>query len=188
MIQIEDKILSLDIFEKQFVCDLYKCKGSCCVEGESGAPITEKERKKLTDIFQKIKPYMKEEGIEEVERNGVAVVDKENDLTTPLINNRECAFSIEEDGIVKCSIEKAYNEKKINFKKPISCHLFPVRVQKYPQFEALNYEKIKICKSAIKCGTKHKIPLYVFLKEAFIRKFGRKWYDKLSDIARSLGY
>tara|TARA_B100000700_G_C15006723_1_gene838895 strand:- start:247 stop:819 length:573 start_codon:yes stop_codon:yes gene_type:complete len=179
MIQVEDKIISLDIFEKFFVCDLKACKGACCVEGDSGAPLQITEEKILQDIFEEVKPYMNPEGIAAIEKQGVAVYDFEGDLTTPLVNNKECAFVVFEKGVSKCSIEKAYIDGRIGFKKPISCHLFPIRITEYRDFDAINYEEIKICKSACECGSKLEVPLYVFLKEPLIRKYGERWYQKL---------
>ena len=179
MIQVEDKIISLDIFEKFFVCDLKACKGACCVEGDSGAPLQIKEEVTLNDIFEEVKPYMNPQGIAAIEKKGVAVYDFEGDLTTPLVNNKECAFVVFEKGVSKCSIEKAYIDGRIGFKKPISCHLFPIRITEYRDFDAINYEEIKICKPACECGSKLEFPLYVFLKEPLIRKYGERWYQKL---------
>tara|TARA_B100001758_G_scaffold247328_1_gene264777 strand:- start:2594 stop:3172 length:579 start_codon:yes stop_codon:yes gene_type:complete len=179
MIQIEDKIISLDIFEKYFVCDLNACKGACCVEGDSGAPILEKEKQKIESIYHKITPYMSKKGINTVKEKGVSVIDQDGDLTTSLVNNKECSFVVFENGISKCAIEKAYNSGKTDFKKPISCHLFPVRTHSYQEFEAINYEKINICQQACICGSKLKVPLYVFLKEPLVRKYGINWYNKL---------
>ena len=186
MIQIEDKIISLDIFETYFFCDLSACKGSCCVEGDSGAPLLYEEKKILEEIYEKVKPYMSKEGKVEVEKNGVSTIDKDGDLTTTLVKNKECSFVIFENGIAKCSIEKAYNNGSIEFKKPISCHLFPIRIAEYPDFEAVNYEKIKICKPACDCGSKLKIPLFVFLKEPLIRKYGESWYEELLKVNSQL--
>ena len=187
MIQVEDKIISMGIFEKHFVCDLNACKGACCVEGDSGAPLTVEEEKKLNNIYEKVKPYMREEGIAEIEKHGVAVYDSEGDLTTTLVNNRECVFVIEKEGVSLCSIEKAYLEDKINFKKPISCHLFPIRIKQYRDFDAVNYEEIKICKPACECGSKLEVPVYAFLKEPLIRKYGEDWYQKLLEATKLLG-
>ena len=186
MIQIEDKIISIDIFEKHFVCDLNACKGACCVEGDSGAPLLKKEEKKLNEIYKKVKPYMRKEGVAEIESQGVAVYDTDGDLTTSLVNNRECAFVIFENGVSKCSIEKAYLDNKTDFKKPISCHLFPIRIKEYRDFDAVNYEELKICKPACECGSKLEIPVYVFLKEPLIRKYGENWYKELLEAARLL--
>lgn len=186
MIQVQDKIISLDVFEKHFICDLTECKGACCVQGDSGAPLSKEEEKKLDDIYEKVKPYMRKEGVFEIENQGVAVYDADGDLTTPLVNNKECAFADFENGITKCTIEKAYLDGEIDFKKPISCHLFPIRVKEYHDFDAVNYEEIEICKSACDCGSKLKIPLHVFLKEALIRKYGDAWYEELLEAARLL--
>ena len=186
MIQLEDKIISLDIFETYFICDLNACKGACCVEGDSGAPILENEEKILEEIFKEVRPYMRKEGIEAIEKNGIAVIDSENDLTTTLVDNKECSFVIFENGIAKCAIEKAFIDGKIDFKKPISCHLFPARIKEYKDFDAINFEKIKICTPACKCGSELEIPLYVFLKEPLIRKYGKRWYKDILKIARVL--
>ena len=186
MIQVQDKIISLDIFQKHFVCDLNACKGACCVEGDSGAPLLEEEKSILEDSYEKIKPYMRKKGVIEIDKNGVALYDHDGDLTTPLVNNRECAFAVFEKGITKCSIEKAYLDGKIDFKKPISCHLFPIRIKSYSDFDAVNYEKIAVCKSACKHGQKLEIPIYLFLKEALIRKYGEDWYKELLEAAKLL--
>ena len=186
MIKIEDKIISLDVFETYFLCDLQSCKGSCCVEGDSGAPLLEDEKLMIQKNYKKIKPYMSSDGRKEVENNGFSKYDFDGELTTSLVKNRECVFVYDENNISKCAIEKSYNENKIKFKKPISCHLFPIRINEYDDFDAVNYEKIKICKPACECGSKLKIPLYVFLKEALIRKYGTKWYRKLLKIADKL--
>ena len=186
MIQVEDKIISLDVFEKYFVCDLNACKGACCVEGDSGAPLLKEEEKTLDEIYEKVKPYMRKEGITEIENQGVAVYDADGDLTTPLVNNCECAFVTFENGITKCTIEKAYLDDKIEFKKPISCHLFPVRIKEYSDFDAINYEEIKLCDPACKCGSKLEVPVYVFLKEPLIRKYGEAWYKELLEAAKLL--
>ena len=186
MIKIDDKIISLDIFEKHFVCDLNSCKGACCVEGDSGAPLLNHEKSFIEKNEHYIKPYMSPEGLKEIEKSGVSVYDFEGELTTSLVNNRECIFVFNENNISKCAIEKAYDEKKINFKKPISCHLFPIRISEYKNFDAINYEQINICKPACVCGSKLKIPIYIFLKEALIRKYGLEWYKKLEKAAKTL--
>mgnify|MGYP001381577975 CR=1 FL=1 len=188
MIQVDDKIISLDVFEKHFVCDLNACKGACCVEGDSGAPLISGEEKILDDIYEKVKPYMRAEGITEIENQGVAVFDADGDLTTPLVNNKECAFVIDEKGISKCSIEKAYYDGKVDFKKPISCHLFPIRIKEYRDFDAVNYEEIKICEPACKCGSELEVPVYAFLKEPLIRKYGEAWYNKLLKTVKNISY
>jgi hypothetical protein len=130
---------------------------------------------------------MREEGIKEVERQGFSVIDKDGDRTTPLVNNKECAFvSFDTNGTAKCSIEQAYNKDIVDFKKPISCHLFPIRIQKYDDFEAVNYESIKICEPACSCGQKLEVPVFKFLKEPLIRLYGEQWYNTLSEAADEL--
>lgn len=186
MIQLEDKIISLDIFDKYFVCDLNICKGACCVEGDSGAPLLLEEKIKLEKIYEKIKPYMTKKGIESIKKEGLAVIDEDGDLTTTLVNDKECSFVNFENGIAKCSIEQAYTDGAIQFKKPISCHLFPIRIKQYKDFEAINYEAIKICEPACNCGSKLEIPLYVFLKEPLIRKYGEEFYKELVDVAKDI--
>ena len=186
MIQIEDTIISLDIFRKHFVCDLNRCKGACCVEGDSGAPLADNEEKILEEILEKVRPYMHKEGLAAIKKQGVAVYDSEGDLTTPLVNNRQCAFVTYENGISMCAIEKAYADGKTDFKKPISCHLFPIRVKEYSEFEAVYYEKIKICRPACECGEKLQIPIYKFLKDPLIRKYGQHWYNELLEAHKLL--
>ena len=143
MIEIGDKIISKEIIEKKFICDLNSCKGACCVEGDSGAPLLKSEIKELQRVYPIVKEYMSDKGIEVVDEKGVFVIDSDNDLTTPLVNNKQCAFVCEKNGISKCSIEQAYNENKIDFKKPISCHLYPIRVTEYEKFDAVNYESMR---------------------------------------------
>lgn len=186
MIEIEGKIISKEIFEKKFVCDLSSCKGACCVEGDSGAPLLKSEIKELKKIHKKVKSYMSEKGLEVVEKKGVYVVDQEGDLTTPLVNDRECAYVVFENGISKCAIEKAYIDKKINFKKPISCHLYPIRITEYEKFDAINYESNKICSSACKLGDEMQIPVFKFLKEPLIRKYGQQFYNELNEVSKVL--
>ena len=187
MIQVDDKIISFDVFEKQFVCDLSACKGACCVEGDAGAPLTDKELDVLPNIYNEVKSYMRTEGIAEIEKQGFFVLDGDGDKTTPLVKNKECAFVVfDENNIAKCSIEQAYNDGKINFKKPISCHLFPIRIKEYRDFDAVNYEAINICKPACFCGESLRVPVYRFLKEPLIRLYGEEWYDKLTEAARLL--
>ena len=187
MIQVDDKIISFDVFEKQFVCDLSACKGSCCVEGDAGAPLTDKELEILPCIYKKVKPYMRTEGITEIEKQGFFVIDGDGDKTTPLVNNKECAFVVfDENEIAKCTIEQAYNDGKIDFKKPISCHLFPIRIKQYRDFDAVNFEAINICKPACDCGEQLQVPVFSFLKEPLIRLYGEEWYGKLTETATLL--
>ncbi|MFA6925245.1 MAG: DUF3109 family protein [Bacteroidales bacterium] len=179
MIPIENTVVSLNLFEKLFVCNLSECKGVCCIEGEAGAPLEKEEVSVIQDIFEKVKPFMTKRGIEEIKKNGVFGYDEKGELGTALINGKECAFVYIEYGIAKCAIEKAYKEKKINFQKPVSCHLFPVRIKKYKNYDAVNVEKWHICKPALINGKKLNIPVFKFLKKPLIRKYGKKWFEEL---------
>lgn len=187
MVQIDDKIISLDIFEKKFLCDLLKCKGACCIHGDSGAPLEDEEADKLDEIFEDVKPYMRKEAIEAIEKEGQPyMIDSDGDLVTVLVNNKECAFVFFENGITKCAIEKAHFDGNSKFRKPISCHLYPIRVKKYKDFEGLNYDKWDICKPAIANGQSNDLPLYKFLKEPLIRKYGTEWYKQLNWAAEEI--
>jgi hypothetical protein len=183
MIAIDQTLISEEILEKRFVCNLNACKGECCVAGDSGAPLEQSETTILDDIFEIVKPYMAPDGIKAVEQNGKYIIDFDGDIVTPLVENKHCAYVIFEDNMAKCAIEKAYLEGKINFKKPISCHLYPIRISKYKDFEAVNYDKWDICNAACDFGTKLDIKVYQFLKEPLIRKFGKTWYEQLEIIA-----
>jgi hypothetical protein len=182
MIVIDKTIVSDDVLEKEFVCKLTACKGACCVIGESGAPLEKDETKKLEEIFPIVKEYMNEKGIHEIEKQGKWMIDKDGDYVTPLINgDEECAYVFfDENKIAKCAIEKAFYEGKIDFKKPISCHLYPVRITKHKKYDAVNYEYWKGCAPACVNGKELGVPVYKFLKDALIRKFGEKWYEQLS--------
>lgn len=184
MLQIGDVLVSFDIFEKKFACDLAVCKGICCVEGDYGAPLEEEEISRIAENYGAVKSYMTPEGKEAVERQGFAVKDCEGEWVTPLVNGRECAYAIEENGCCWCAIEKAWTERKSVFRKPVSCHLYPIRATRYPAFEALNYHKWKICSCARDNGFRLGIPLYRFLKEALIERYGEEWYAELEYAAR----
>jgi hypothetical protein len=179
MLQIDRTVLSFDILQKKFACDLKKCKGACCVYGDSGAPLEDDEVEVLGKIFPFIRPFMREEGVKAVEEQGVFLIDADNDKVTPLVNGRECAYVIFEEGIAKCAIEKACENKVIEFKKPVSCHLYPARITKYSDFEALNYHQWEICKHAVANGNKNDVPLYVYLQDSLVRKYGEEWYKQL---------
>lgn len=184
MFQLGKTIVSEDIIEKEFVCNLSACKGSCCVEGEAGAPVTEEETKILKDIYPKVKPFLREEGINVIEKLGTHVITDLSELETPLVNGKECAYiSFSENGIAGCGIEDAYNAGEVSFKKPISCHLYPVRVQDYSEFAAVNYHKWPICNDACSLGKELSVPVYRFVKDALIRKFGENWYLELEKVA-----
>ncbi len=179
LLEIKDKIVSTQIFEEEFVCNLSACKGACCVEGDAGAPLTVEEVGLIEDSLEKIIPFMKEDGVKTVKEQGVFYMDTENEPVTILINGGACAFSFEdENGITKCAIEKAEAEKTIDFKKPISCHLYPIRVKKFNAFQALNYDRWSICSPACQLGKELKVPVFRFLKEPIIRKFGEEFFNE----------
>lgn len=180
LVEVKDKVVSTEIFRRKFVCDLNACKGACCVEGDAGAPLKKEEVTIIEDNLEKIKPYMRQEGIDAVEKEGVSYLDQENEPVTTLVNGGECAFVFFDDkGITKCSIEQAYLNGEIDYKKPISCHLYPIRVKKFNEFEALAYDEWDICKPACACGEELDVPVYKFLKEPLIRAFGQAFFDEL---------
>ncbi len=185
MISIGDTLISEDILEKQFVCDLSACKGACCVEGDAGAPLEAEEVKILADEYEKVKSFLRPEGIKAIEEQGTHVIDElDGEPVTPLVNDAECAYVVfDENGTTLCGIEKAWKEGKTHFRKPVSCHLYPIRVQKYSSFEAVNYHKWKICAAACTLGESLKVPVYKFTKDALIRKYGSEWYSDLEKAA-----
>ncbi len=199
MFQLGKTIVSEDIIEKEFVCNLNACKGACCIAGEAGAPVTEDETKILRDIYPKIKPFLRKEGIEAIERQGTHIISKNKDLETPLVNGKECAYITFSNltagqagnDVAGCGIEDAFNAGEVDpiaigFKKPISCHLYPVRVQDYSEFAAVNYYKWPICNDACTLGKELSVPVYKFVKDALIRKFGENWYLELEKVASKL--
>ena len=181
MILIDNTCISDDIEDQLFVCNLDKCKGACCVEGDSGAPLEEDELAILDQIYPQVAPYLSEEGRKVIEKEGTYTRDFEGDYVTPVVNDRECAYAIyDTKGILKCGIEEAYNDGKISYKKPISCHLYPIRVTKYDQYHALNYDRWDICSPACSFGKELGVPVYKFLKEPLIRAYGENWYGQLT--------
>ncbi len=186
MIEIGNEIVSFDVIEECFLCDIASCKGICCVEGDSGAPLTKEEVSYLEKILPIIWGDLSDKSKKIIEQQGVAYEDEEGEMVTSIVDDKECVFTYEEDGIWKCAIEKAYREGKIDFKKPISCHLYPIRLQKFNRFTAVSYHKWDVCKEACYCGKKAKLPVYQFLKEPLIRRFGEEWYAELEEIAEQL--
>lgn len=184
MIALGHTLISEDVFDKKFVCDLNACKGECCVAGDSGAPLHKKELKILDKIYPEVKPYMNEKGIAAVERQGSYVLDSDGDYTTTLVSEgAECAFVyFDEQNIAKCAIEKAYLEGKIDWKKPVSCHLYPIRINEHRDYDAVNYHSWHICKPACDCGKQLDVPVFRFLKEPLIRKYGEDWYNELDQV------
>jgi hypothetical protein len=185
MINIDEVLVSDDLLESYFVCDLEQCKGACCVEGDLGAPLEINELRLVRESFDRIKSYLTEEGIAQIKRHGPYVKDFEGDYSTPTIGGKECAYSVyDEKGVLKCGFELAWKDGKSAFRKPVSCHLYPVRVKQTKINRIVNYERWHICDPACKLGQSLQVPLYVFLKEALIRKFGIDWYEELSRIAK----
>jgi hypothetical protein len=185
MFQIGKTIVSEDIIEKDFVCNLSACKGACCVDGEAGAPLENDELKILNEIFPIVKPYLRKEGIKAIENQGLYTTNEDGEHETPLIDGADCAFVIyDEKNVALCAIEEAYNQGEITFKKPVSCHLYPVRVQNYSEFSAVNYHHWEICDDACTLGKEFQVPVYKFVKQALIRKFGDAWFSDLEEVAK----
>jgi hypothetical protein len=183
VIIIGNTYLSDDIAEKMFVCDLEKCQGACCEEGDLGAPLELDELTILDEIFETVKPYMSDIGRKTAEKQGLYLLDSDGDYSTTTVEGRECVFAKkDEKGHWKCSIEQAYLENKINFHKPISCHLYPIRISQYAEYDALNYHHWHICSPACSLGEKLSVPVYQFLKAPLIRKYGEAWYKELATI------
>jgi hypothetical protein len=187
LVEIQDKIVSTQIFERQFVCDLTACKGACCIEGDGGAPLTKEEIQIIEENLPQILPFMRPEGIAAVEAFGVAYEDQDFEPATTLVDGKECAFVyFDHTNTAKCAIEKAQREGKIDFIKPLSCHLYPIRTKQFNEYLALNYEKWDICEPACACGEKLEVPVFRFLKEPLIRAFGPEFYQELEVVAREL--
>ncbi|XZF13682.1 DUF3109 family protein [Chitinophagaceae bacterium MMS25-I14] len=189
MIAIDHVLLSDDIVEQRFVCDLDKCKGGCCVDGDCGAPLNEEETHILAEIYPKIKSYLPAEHIAEIEKQGTHVMDDEYGFVTPTINGGVCVYGYTEEGtgIVKCGIEKAWKDGVVDWQKPISCHLYPIRIKEGDGYEMVNYEPRKqLCRPACKLGNKLKVPVYKFLKGPIIRKYGEEFYNTLDAVAQKI--
>lgn len=180
MLQIQDALVTLDIVEQHFVCDLAKCLGECCIEGDAGAPITEEEFEKLKEIVPIVADDLTPAALRRIEEAGVGYVDEEGDLVTQIVDGRNCVFTTyAPGGMCLCAIEKAFREGRTDFRKPISCYLYPLRLTEYPTFTAVNYHKWKICACARKLGTEKGVRLYQFMREPLIARFGQEWYDEL---------
>jgi hypothetical protein len=186
MLRIDDTIFSFDILEKKFRCNLPKCFGNCCRYGDSGAPLSAEEAHILAEIWPEVKPYLRPEGILAIEEKGTSVVDFENDNVTTLIGNEECAYTVVKDSILLCGIEQAWTDGKISFRKPLSCHLFPIRIKYYSDFRAVNYQELSICSPARVTGEREGLYVYEFLKEPLIRALGEELYKDLCIAAKEL--
>lgn len=181
MIKVGEVLVSDDIADVEFVCNLERCKGACCVEGELGAPLTEDELPVMHEIQQAIAPYLTKEGKEAIAAQGPYILDEDGDYSTPTIGGKECAYAhYDAQGVLKCGIEQAYLDGKVGFRKPISCHLYPIRITKNKKgFEAVNYHRWSICSAACSLGRSLQVPLYKFLRDPLIRKYGMDWYNQL---------
>lgn len=187
MIEIDDKIVSVELLKEHFLCDITKCKGICCVEGDSGAPLEASEVEELEREWESYKPYMPEAGVKAVEAQGFSVTDEDGDLTTPLVGDSECAYAYSENGVTLCAIEKAWLRGECSFRKPISCHLYPIRVLKFKSGgEGLNYHRWSVCHTACEHGAKLRVPVYKSLREAIVRAYGEEFYEALDVAAKSL--
>jgi len=185
MFQLGKTLVSEEIIENDFVCNLSACKGACCVDGDAGAPLEEEETVILVDIYAKVKPFLRPEGIKAIEEQGAFIKGEDGEWETPLVNKSECAYVIfSEGGIAKCGLEEAYEKGVTSWKKPVSCHLYPVRVKEYSQLTAINYHKWQLCDPACQLGESLQVPIYKFVKEGLIRKFGKKWYKELEQAAK----
>lgn len=187
MIQIGSTLVSDDLLTEAFVCDLNACKGACCVEGEYGAPLTQDEADELARLQDQIAPYLSDEGKATIADQGAWITGEDGELETPLMPTGHCAYVIEDaDKKLKCGLETVHQEGVLSFKKPLSCHLYPVRVQQYSSFEAVNYHRWDICGAACALGSSLKVKVYVFVKEALVRKFGEEWYAALEKAGAEL--
>ncbi|MBN2212969.1 MAG: DUF3109 family protein [Bacteroidales bacterium] len=183
MIKINGTLISLDLLEEKFTCDLKKCRGACCVLGDSGAPLLDDEVEKLKAIYNDIREYLRPEARKVIENKGIYYVDADGEPVTQLNNGKECVFTVFVKGIARCGIEQAFEDGKTDFCKPVSCHLYPVRIRKYKDFTAVNYDKWSICRPAILLGNRKNIPVFMFTRDALIRRFGEEWFRELCEAA-----
>lgn len=184
MIQIEDIVVSSDVLTEKFICNLEACKGECCIEGDAGAPVEKNEVAELEKVLPVIWDELSPEAQAVIKKQGVVYTDQDGDLVTSIVGNKNCVFTCyDEKGCCYCAIEKAYREGKCNFYKPVSCHLYPIRIENYGPYTAVNYHCWDVCKAAVVLGKLKGVPVYQFLKEPLIRKFGAEWYQMLSDCA-----
>ncbi|MFV8225494.1 DUF3109 family protein [Christiangramia aquimixticola] len=187
MFQLGKTLVSEEIIKNDFLCNLSACKGACCIDGEAGAPVEPEEREIMERIYPKVKPYLRKEGIEAIEAQGVYITRENGEIETPLINEADCAYvTFDDKGTALCAIEEAYNQGDIDWKKPVSCHLYPVRIQEYSTFSAVNYHRWEICDDACSLGAELQVPIYKFVKEALVRKFGEDWYKELEKVAEEI--
>ncbi len=187
MIQIDDVVVSLDVLREKFICNLDACKGECCIEGDAGAPVEKEEVAKLEAVLPVVWDELSHEAQAVINKQGVVYNDEDGDIVTSIVNGKDCVFTCyDERGYCYCAIEKAYREGKVDFYKPVSCHLYPIRVGNYGPYKAVNYHRWSVCQAAVLLGKKENVPVYKFLKEPLIRKFGEVWYEELENVAEEL--
>ncbi len=187
MLQVQDVVVSFDVLKEKFLCDLSACKGACCIEGDAGAPVELDEVEKLEEVLPLIEDELSPEARAVIDEQGVVYVDQEGDLVTSIVNGKDCVFTCYDDkGCCYCAIEKAFREGKTDFMKPVSCHLYPIRVKDFGEFKGVNYNRWDVCKAAVLLGQKENLPVYKFLKEPLIRKFGAEWYEELETAVEEL--
>lgn len=186
MLQIQDTLVSLDLIERYFVCDLDACLGACCIDGDEGAPVTAEESARIAEVLDIVEPMMSPAAVREVKESGVDYLDREGDRVTALVNGCECAFTTREaNGMCLCALEKALRAGTLDRDvKPISCRLYPVRLKEYDGFTAVNLHRWKICRPAEKLGRKLGVRAYEFLKGPLVARFGQEWYDELDFTAK----
>lgn len=186
MIALRDTLISEDVFEAMFACDLSKCKGACCVEGESGAPLAESELEKIEDVFETIKPHLRPEAIKVIEQVGLFEVDHDGEYVTPIIDGKECVYAtFDANGTAKCAFEQAWRRGETQWPKPISCHLYPVRIKELQDFSALNVHEWPICEAARSCGVASQTNVLDFCKTGLVRRFGKDWYDEAQEVCKA---
>ncbi len=184
MFQLDKTIVSEEVLEKEFVCNLNACRGACCVNGDAGAPLEKEELETLQEILPILKSYLRKEGLQAIEEQGTYTTNEFGEHETTLIDGADCAYVIYDDkNVALCGIEEAYNQGEISFKKPVSCHLYPIRIKQYSEFAAVNYDKWEICDDACSLGKELRVPVYKFVKQALVRKFGEDWYAELEKVA-----
>ena len=184
MIAVGETLVSEDLLKKKFVCDLNACKGACCVQGESGAPLEDDELSILDAIYDKIEHYIPLSGRDAIRSQGKHMIDSDGERVTPLVKGKHCAYTYFENGTALCAIEKAFKDGVTDFRKPVSCHLYPVRIEKTQVYDSVKYQRWEICKPACRLGEELKVPVYRFVKDGLIRKYGKKWYAELERVAK----
>ncbi len=187
MIEIKDTVVTLDLFREHFCCDLAACKGACCIEGDAGAPVSIDEVAKLEEAVEAVWDELSPKAQKVIKAQGVVCTDRDGDLVTSIVNNKDCVFTCYDDkGCCYCAIDKAYREGRCNFRKPLSCYLYPVRLSKMGSITAVNYHRWDVCKAATCLGKKLNLPVYKFLKEPLIEAFGQEWWDECDIAAAEL--